>query len=117
MRYLLIILILLIPYLNHANKIIAGTGQQVNSLSKAVSLAKNGDTILLKAGTYKEGNVLITRSITLIGEKNTILDGENKTELITISGRKITVKNIRFQNAGYSSLHRRSQWLRRSPAW
>ena len=105
MHYLLIILVLLSPYLNHANKIIAGAGQQVNSLSKAVSIAKNGDTILLKAGTYKEGNILISRSITLIGEKNTILDGENKTELITISGRKITVKNIRFQNAGYSALN------------
>ncbi|MBL7742680.1 MAG: nitrous oxide reductase family maturation protein NosD [Chitinophagaceae bacterium] len=89
----------------HSRTIIAGQGQAIASLKKAVGLAKDGDTILLKNGTYREGNVLITRSITLIGEANTILDGENKHELLTISGRNITIKKIQLQNAGYSALN------------
>ena len=56
-----------------------------------MNLANDGDTILLKNGVYLEGNILINKSITLIGEGNSILDGNNKTELLTITGtREIT---------------------------
>lgn len=75
------------------------------TFKKAVELAKDYDTILLKKGIYKEGNVPITRSITIIGEAGAVLDGENKNELLTISGKNITVKNILFRNAGYSALN------------
>lgn len=105
MRFYPGILFLLFMTNGYGRTIIAGQGQPIASLKKAVSLAKDGDTIILKNGTYKEGNVLITKSLTLIGEANTILDGENKHELLTISGRNITIKKIQLQNAGYSALN------------
>jgi nitrous oxidase accessory protein len=105
MRPLLSIILLLLAASMHARVIVAGTGQAINTLSKAVALAKDGDTILLKNGTYREGNVLVRKSITVLGENQTILEGENKHELLTISGKNITVKNIRFQNSGYSALN------------
>lgn len=105
MRFYPGILFLLFMTNGYGRTIIAGQGQPITSLKKAVSLAKDGDTIILKNGTYKEGNVLITKSLTLIGEANTILDGENKHELLTISGRNITIKKIQLQNAGYSALN------------
>ncbi|MBL7739871.1 MAG: nitrous oxide reductase family maturation protein NosD [Chitinophagaceae bacterium] len=105
MRHILTILTIL-AFLNcYSRTIIAGTGQDIASLKKAVSLAKDGDTIRLKSGVYKEGNILVTKSITIIGENNVILDGENKHESLTISGRNITIRNIRFVNAGYSALN------------
>lgn len=105
MRILLLISIFLIPCIGIANIIVAGPDETVTTLSKAVSLAKAGDTIRLKSGVYKEGNILISRSIALIGEGKAILDGENKNELLTISGRRIIIKNIQFRNAGYSALN------------
>lgn len=105
MHSLITILLLLTITTADARIIIAGKGQPVQTLRDAVTLAKDGDTILLKNGIYKEGNILISRSITLLGEGNSILDGNNKTELITISGKNITVKKIQFQNAGYSALN------------
>jgi nitrous oxidase accessory protein len=105
MHSLITILLLLTITTADARIIIAGKGQPVQTLREAVTLAKDGDTILLKNGIYKEGNILISRSITLLGEGNSILDGNNKTELITISGKNITVKKIQFQNAGYSALN------------
>lgn len=89
----------------HARKIIAGPGQSITTLAKAVSIARDGDTILLQDGKYREGNITITRSITIIGQANTILDGADKTELLTVSGHDIVIKNIRFDNAGYSALN------------
>lgn len=106
MRFLLILFVLcsnLSPAV--ARVIIAGKGQAITSLRQAVRMAGPGDTIILKSGIYKEGNIYLTRPLTLQGETNTILDGQKKTELITISGKNIVVKNIIFQNAGYSSLN------------
>ncbi len=105
MRSFSIILLIVLSQVSFARTIIAGNGQQVTTLSKAVSLANNGDTILLKNGVYQEGNILINKSITLIGEGNSILDGNNKTELLTITGRNITIKKIILRNAGYSALN------------
>lgn len=105
MRFTIVILFLFFSLISGARIIITGKGQPVQTLKEAVTRAKDGDTILLKSGIYKEGNVFLTRSITLLGEGSTILDGNNKTELITISGKNITVKNIQFQNAGYSALN------------
>lgn len=105
MRYAFSILLTLLMAACYGRTIIVGPNQTIQSLKKAVSTAREGDTILLKSGVYREGNVLITKSVTLLGEANAILDGENKNELLTLSGRNITVKNIRFQNAGYSALN------------
>lgn len=105
MRSAIVIGFLFCSVITNARIIITGKGQPVKTLKESVAIAKDGDTILLKNGVYKEGNILITRSITLMGEGNTILDGDNKTELITISGKNITVKKIQFQNAGYSALN------------
>lgn len=88
-----------------ARTILAGKGQPVKTFAAAVQLARDGDTILLRGGIYKEGNIVITRPVTVVGEKNTILDGEHKYELLTISGRNITIRNLQFRNAGYSALN------------
>lgn len=105
MRYLFTIAFLFILAHSHGRIITAGAGQAVATLKQAVNIARDGDTILLKNGVYKEGNVIIAKSITLVGENNTILDGQNKTELLTISGKNITVKQIQLRNAGYSALN------------
>jgi len=83
----------------------AGHGLPVNTLNKAIAIAKDGDTVMLANGIYTEGNVLIAKQLTLQGSDNTILDGQNKTELLTISGKGIIVRNIIFRNAGYSALN------------
>lgn len=88
-----------------AKKIIVGSGQSVTSLKKAVSIANDKDTILLNAGVYREGNIAITRSVTIIGIGNPVLDGENKYEILTISGKDITINGVTFRNSGYSALN------------
>ena len=105
MRAVLLILGIWISGHAFGRIIIAGKDQAINTLSKAVLLARDGDTILLRNGIYKEGNIIIRKSICLMGEGQSILDGQNKHELLTISGNHITVKNIRFQNAGYSAMN------------
>ena len=77
-----LIFLLLLCYESHARSIRAGHGQTVNTLAKAVAMARDGDTIFLTNGIYKESNILLTRAITLIGEGNTILDGQKKNRVV-----------------------------------
>jgi nitrous oxidase accessory protein len=83
----------------------AGNSYPVKTIKKAVELAQNFDTIYIEKGIYKEGNITISKSISLIGEKQTILDGENKFEILTLSGNDFIVKGITFKNSGYSSMN------------
>jgi nitrous oxidase accessory protein len=102
-KQLLIILFLLVAKISFGHTIIVGKTQVVSSLRKAVSIAKDGDTILLQKGIYKEGNIIINKSVRLIGIDQPVLDGENKYEILTVSGNSILVKGIHFKNSGYSS--------------
>jgi nitrous oxidase accessory protein len=105
LKYLLTILFVFSFNVGNANTIVVGKDQVVTSLRRAIELAKPYDTIILKKGTYKEGNILINKPISLIGLENPVLDGENKFEILTVSGNNILVKGIHFVNSGYSSMY------------
>jgi nitrous oxidase accessory protein len=105
MRHGLIILLLGICTTCFSNTIFVGRTQPVRSLKKAFEIAKDKDSILLLPGIYKEGPLVLTKSITLLGQGNPVLDGENKYEILLISGKNITIKGIQFRNSGYSSMN------------
>jgi nitrous oxidase accessory protein len=101
-----ITLILLLFYANSFAGIIeVGKTKVITSLKVGIQRAKNGDTILLYPGVYKEGNTILNKSIHLIGIDRPILDGETKYEILTLSGEDILVKGIHFKDAGYSSMN------------
>lgn len=85
--------------------ILVGKSQATLSLKAGVAKAEPGDTILLHAGVYKEGNIIISKSISLIGVDFPIIDGENKFEILTISGKNILIRGIHFRNSGSSSMN------------
>lgn len=105
MRCLLVILILLVFADTSGNTIVVGKDRSIKTLRQATILAKNGDTVLLEKGTYREGNIVIDKAIHLIGLNEPVLDGEYKNEILTITGKGIGIKGIHFVNAGYSSMN------------
>ena len=62
--------------------------------------AKNGDTILVKKGHYKEGNINVTKSLTFIGEGRPVLDGEMKYEIMSFQANHIILKGFKLINSG-----------------
>lgn len=104
-HYLFTFTLLLSFSLLHAGTIRVGKGEQVTSLRKAVELAQPGDTVLLQKGHYREGNIVINKSLFLIGTGEPVLDGEDKHEILTVSGDGIVIKGIHFLNSGYSSMN------------
>ena len=99
MRFLFTYILVAACVISHA-----GITPVAGNLQKAIDAAKPGDTLLLKKGVYREKTIRITRPLVLTGEPGAILDGENKYEILHISGHDIVVSNITFQYAGYSAL-------------
>lgn len=105
MRLYLFIFSVVVSNMAIAKTIIVGNNQPVRSLKKAIELAKDKDTILLQAGTYREGSITLTKSLTIIGQNSPVLYGENKYETLLLSGKNIFVKGIHFRNSGYSAMN------------
>jgi len=105
MKRLLTIITILFSFCAPAKTIVVGNKQPFTSLKKALSIAKDKDTIILHAGIYREGNIILTKSVTIIGNGNPVLDGQNKYEILTVSGQNITIKGITFRNSGYSAMN------------
>ena len=105
MRNLLIILLLFVMNNVSANRIIVGKDKAISTLRQGIKVANDGDTILLNKGVYREGNIIINKAIYLIGIGSPVLDGDNKNEILTLTGKNIVIKGIHFVNAGYSSMH------------
>ncbi len=105
MRHLLTILLLFFLTQVSANTIVVGKNKSVKTLREGIKNARPGDTVFLHEGIYKEGNIVINKSLCLIGINSPVLDGDHKYEILTISGKNIIIKGIHFANAGYSSMN------------
>ena len=106
LKFIIILPTILISSAIAARTIVVGKNQSVSSISKAVELAKENDTILVQQGIYKEGNIIINKkNLALIGQNFPVLDGENKFQILTVSGSNITIKGFRFQNSGLSAMN------------
>jgi len=88
-----------------ARTIVVGKNQPITSIRKAIELAKEKDTILVQPGVYKEGNIIVTKNIVLLGQNYPVLDGEKKFEILTVSGINITIKGFQMQNCGQSAMN------------
>lgn len=82
-----------------------GPNRLIKSIKIAIEKSKNGDTLIIENGLYQEGNIILKKSITIIGQNQTILDGESKYEILTISANNFNIIGVGFVNSGYSSLN------------
>jgi nitrous oxidase accessory protein len=58
----------------------------------------------VKGGTYKEKNLVIAKSISLIGIGFPVLDGEKKYEIIAVKANNVLVEGFKVIHSGNSSL-------------
>lgn len=75
-----------------------------STVKSALAVAQAGDTVLIHAGLYKEGNIILDKPIFLLGIGWPQLDGEKKYEILSIKADHVTVSGLRIQHSGYASL-------------
>ncbi len=74
----------------------------VKTIKEAVKIAESGDEIFIKEGIYKEQDIIINKEISLIGEKGTIVDGENIGSVFIFKTDNFTIKSVKIINIGMS---------------
>jgi len=105
MKKVIVILMTLIFWVESFGHIIhVGPLHKVKSIRTAIRIANNGDTILVAAGIYKEGNLIISKQLTLIGDKYPVIDGQNKFEVFSIKASKVVIDGFKIYHSGTSNL-------------
>lgn len=103
MRYFLSILLFLVLKTSlFAKTIPVCSNCKVRSIAEGITVAEDFDTLLIKKGTYKEFNILITKPLTLLGENYPVIDGEDQGEIIRIVSDNVTVDGLFIINVGTS---------------
>ena len=79
MKYKLTILLsVLVQFYSFATTYEVGHNKPFKSIKSALKNVKNGDSLLVYEGVYKEGNIVINKEIKLIGKNYPVLDGQKK---------------------------------------
>ncbi|MDZ4759067.1 MAG: nitrous oxide reductase family maturation protein NosD [Bacteroidota bacterium] len=81
-----------------------GKTQKYRAINLAIKQSSSGDTIIVYPGIYFEKNLIINKSIILIGKSYPIIDGENKYEIVSIKANYVTISGFKIQHSGYATL-------------
>src|SRR6187549_2526709 len=88
----------------YAATLVVGKNKPYTSIKIALLHCKNGDTILVEAGLYKEQEIVIDKSVVLKGIGQPVLDGEGKCQLILIKAGNTVIDGFKLQHSGRSDL-------------
>ena len=89
----------------HAETIRVGKNMPEKSIRQAIAKAKPGDTVIVQKGIYREGNILINKKIVFMGEGYPVLDGQHKSEVVSINADSVVIKGFRIINSSHSALN------------
>ncbi len=98
----IIIIFLLLSLVGHSKTIEVCASCKTKSISTAIKMAIEGDTVLIKKGTYKEFDIDIDKSIHIIGENNPIIDGQKKGYVFKIQADNFTLSGLTIKNVEQS---------------
>jgi nitrous oxidase accessory protein len=104
-RVVTFVFVLLFSFCTFARTWVVDKNGTLNSIKSAIELAAKGDTIRIMKGVYKEGNLVIQKSIVVIGIDYPVLDGENKYEIFTIAAHDVSIIGLRMINTGVGSIN------------
>ncbi|NOR40041.1 MAG: nitrous oxide reductase family maturation protein NosD, partial [Gammaproteobacteria bacterium] len=89
--------LLFVSLLTQAEERLVVPGEGV--LQTAIDTSSSGDILILTAGTYS-GSINIHQSLTLSGNKSSIIDGEGSAHVVTVSAPGVLIKGLKIQNSG-----------------
>lgn len=95
----------ILPNFSFSTVLRVGKEANFKTIKSAIKHAQNGDTVLISKAIYKEGNIVIDKPISIIGEDYPILDGEFEYEILSIKSNNVVIKKLQLQNSGRSSMN------------
>jgi nitrous oxidase accessory protein len=102
--FAVIFILLSFGFSSKAHVLKVGRDQMYKSIQLAINASGNGDTIWIENGLYKEKNITVNKSITLLGDQFPVLDGEHKYEILSVKSNHVTIKGLKIIHSGVSSM-------------
>ncbi len=84
------------------HRIVVEPGGTISTLTEALRLARRGDTILVRAGVYREPDIIVAVSVTILGEGEPVFDGGGSHEILTVRADGVTISGLTIRNVGHS---------------
>jgi nitrous oxidase accessory protein len=101
---LIIIFFLSIPVIP-AKSFLVGPNNYFKSIHSVLTAARDGDTILVEKGVYKENTLIIKKSVKIIGLGFPVLSGENKYEIMKIKSDDVLIRGFLFKDSGINFIY------------
>ena len=103
-KFLLILILIYFPCSSFTKSIIVSKEGVVKTIKEAINLANDYDTILIKPGEYAEGNIIVDKKLTIIGENFPVVDGNGDGEIFTVVSNDVHISGLIIKNSGISFL-------------
>jgi nitrous oxidase accessory protein len=87
-----------------ARTLVVGPGGDAGTLTDALALARDGDTVRLLPGLYTDAPVTVARSVTILGDEGAVLDGEGREGILHVTAHGVTVRGLTLRNTGVSHM-------------
>lgn len=98
------LIIFLINLSASAQTIIVSKTGTIKTITEAINLANDYDTLIIKPGEYFEGNIIIDKKLKIFGKDFPIIDGKGAGEVFTVTSNNVTISGLTIKNSGISYL-------------
>jgi nitrous oxidase accessory protein len=88
----------------YSKTLTVGYGQKIVSIKKGIAACSIGDTLIVNAGNYTEGNIVVDKPIYILGQNYPIIDGAFKNEVISVKSAHVTIDGLHIKNSRQKSL-------------
>jgi nitrous oxidase accessory protein len=90
------------------DQVVVSPNGAVRSITAALGQVRTGGRVIVDSGTYREGTILVTRPVELVGRGWPVLDGEQLHGPLIISADDVTVRGFLLTRVGSSYIEDRA---------
>jgi len=95
---------ILFSSLTYTKELIVSQSGSIKTIKEAISVANDFDTIIIKAGEYSEGNIIVDKKVRIIGKNFPVVDGKGIGEIFTVTSNDVHISGLLIKNSGISYL-------------
>jgi nitrous oxidase accessory protein len=75
---------------------------QHRTVAAGIAAARPGDTVVVRAGVYREPTITVDKRVVIEGDTGSVIDGEGKRALVLVTADDVTVRGLTLRNVGTS---------------
>ena len=106
--YNLLAFTLLVPVMLCAGNIEVCLTCDTQTIREGLNNAVEGDTIYVQEGTYEEGNLIVDKSVSIIGKNRPVVDAGDTSEIFVVIAPDVEIRGFQLQNVKTSYLKDRA---------